>query len=227
MTIQTMITSTVLAAAILMSGCANKEMEEQQSGFLKSYEGLEEDKKYEGTLTRVMPGADFNKYQNIMVSPIQVLSGISEDAKTPHQKKLIQDMSNYLTEGYKEAFRTETAFNVVETAGPGTLKFEGAISAVEVHHDDLQWYQFIPISLAVTGVARATFVDGKARILGEGRLSDSQTGDVLMRVVSLQKGQPVTTDKDHLEFKDVQPGLDAWLGRLKTRIADLKAAQNK
>jgi len=227
MTIQTMITSTVLAAAILMSGCANKEMEEQQSGFLKSYEGLEEDKKFEGTLTRVTPGADFNKYQNIIVAPIQILSGISEDAKTPQQKKLIQDMSDYLTEGYKEAFRTDTAFNVVETKGPGTILFEGAISAVEVHHDDLEWYQLIPISLAVTGVARATFVDGKARILGEGRLSDSQTGEVLVRAVSLQKGQPVTTDKDHLEFKDVQPGLDAWLGRLKARIASFKAANNK
>ena len=228
MKLQTMITSTVLAAAVLMSGCANKEMvEKKHSGFLKSYEGLEEDKKYEGTLTRIMPGADISKYQNIIVSPIQIMSGLSEQEKTPQQKKLFQDISDYLTQGYKDALSKNTALNVVETEGPGTMKLEAAISAVEVHYDDLSWYQFIPISLAATGVARATFVDGNARILGEARLIDSQTGDILVRTVSLQKGEEVKTDKDHLTFEDVKPGLDAWLKRTNDRISELKKSTNK
>ena len=105
---------------------------------------------------------------------------------------------------------------------PKTLVFEGAVSAVEVHFDDMQWYQFTPITLGLTGIARATYVDGAVRILGEGRFYDGTTGKLLLSAMTLQKGQEVSTDADKLVFADVKPALDVWLKRTNKNLAKLR-----
>ena len=222
MKLQIVVISALVGAALLMSGCANKDLQEKNSGFLKSYEGLDEHEKYEGSMIRIMPGADFTQYENIMVSPVQIVSGIPENEQTPAQKKLFKEVSEYLTNGYKEEIKKNGVYNLVETEGPKTIKYEVGISAVEVHFDDMQWYQFSPISLGLTVAARSTYVDKAVRILGEGRLVDTETGKVLMRAMSLQKGEEVGTDADQLVFKDVKPALDAWLKRSTKNLADMR-----
>jgi len=204
----------LLGSLILMSACANRNMENKKSGFLKSYEGLESHDDFENTTIRIMPGTDFTKYENIYVSPVKILSGIPEKDQTSHQKQIYKEISEYLTVGYKNEIQKNGIFNLVEDKDtPKTMNFELAISAVEVHYDDIQWYQLTPITLGLTITARATYVDAAVRILAEARLTDSKTQEVLARAMDLQKGEEVGTDADELVFKDVKPALDAWLKR--------------
>ena len=215
-------------AVLIVSGCSNKSMQQKNSGFLKSYEGLEEaNKNFEGRHVRIMPGADFTKYENIYVAPVEIVSGIVEGEQTPSQKKLFQEISEYLIEGYKKEIKKSGLYTVVEDKNtPNTILFEGAISAVEVHFDDMSWYQFTPITMAVTAAARSSYVDAAVRILGEGRLVDNESGKVLVRMMSLQKGEEVKTKADELVFKDVKPALDVWLSHSKDDLAKMRKGVN-
>jgi len=212
----------IVSMALLLGGCANRGMEKQNSGFLKDYEELDEHPRFEGAMVRVMPGADFSRYQNIIVAPVQVISNIPESEITPAQSKLFGQISTYLTEGYIKNFKQNGSYNVVDVAGPNTMNFEVAISAVEVHFDDMKWYQFTPITLGITAVARATYVDKAVRILGEARITDTESGKVLIRAMSLQEGEEVGTDADQLVFADVKPALDVWLKRSTKRLTEMK-----
>lgn len=213
MKLQTIVMSAVLGITVFMSGCANKELEQKHSGFLKSYEGLDDDhEKFEGRMVRIMPGADFTKYENIYVAPVQIMSGITEGEQTPAQKKMYQQISEYLTKGYKDEVSKNKRYALVENKNmPKTILFETGISAVAVNYDDMEWYQYTPITLGLTVIARSTYTDKAVRILGEGRLVDAETNKVLMRAMSLQKGEEVGTEADELTFEDVKPALDAWL----------------
>lgn len=211
-----------VSLSLLVGGCANRGLENQNSGFLQDYEGLDSNPQFEGAMVQVMPGADFSQYQNIIVAPVQILSNIPESEITPAQQKLFGQISAYLTEGYIQNFSQNGTYNVVNVAGPNTMNFEAAISAVEVHFDDMQWYQFTPVSLGLTVAARSTFVDQAVRILGEARLSDSESGKVLLRAMSLQEGEEVSTEANQLLFSDVKPALDVWLKRSTKRLAEMK-----
>ena len=86
----------------------------------------------------------------------------------------------------------------------------------------MQWYQFSPITLGLTALARATYIDAAVRILGEGRFVDAKTGKVLLRTMTLQKAEEVGTDADKLIFKDVKPALDVWLKSTDKNIIKLR-----
>jgi len=212
----------LFSMALIIGGCANRGMKNQHSGFLQDYEGLDDNPQFEGAMVRVMPGADFSKYENIIVAPVKVISNIPEADITPAQQKLFDQIAQYLTEGYVKNFRHNGTYNVVDVAGPDTMKFEVAISAVEVHFDDMQWYQFTPVTLGLTVAARTTYVDQSVRILGEARITDSESGKVLIRGMSLQEGEEVGTKADQLVFDDVKPALDTWLKRSNKTLVKMK-----
>ena len=222
--IKSIISASAIALALLFSGCANRDLQGTHSGFLTKYDNLEENDKLEGdTRVFITPGSDFTKYENIYVAPVQIISAIPESEWTPEQKILFEKISTYLTTGYKDALRDGTGYRLTEDKkSPKTIVFEGAISAVAVNHDDMEWYQFTPITLGLTVAARVTYVNGAVRILGEGRMTDASTGKVLLRAMTLQKGKEVKTAADRLVFNDVKPALDAWLKRTNKNLLKLR-----
>ena len=223
MKLHTLLAAAIISAAIMFTGCANRNMQAKNSGFLNNYDGLEENDKLEGTRVKIEPGADFTKYENIYIEPVKIISAIPEKEWTPEQKILFEKISEYLTNGYKTALKNGTGYRLVDKKDtPKTVIFEAAISAVEVHFDDMQWYQFTPVTLGLTAVARATYVDGAVRILGEGNFYDAKTGKLLLSGMSLQKGEEVSTDADKLVFADLKPALDVWLKRTNKNIEKLR-----
>lgn len=215
---------TLIGAILLTTACSNRDMQANNSGFLKDYDKLEENDKLEGTKVQIMPGADFSKYKNIYIAPVQIITQIPKKDWTPAQTKLFDEMSKYLTKGYQAAIvNAKVSYTLVEDKNtPDTLIFETAISAVEVHFDDMEWYQFTPITLGVTAIARATYVDAAVRILGESKLTDASTGKILARFIRLQKAKEVGTESDQLIFDDVKPALDAWIEKASQNVSKFK-----
>lgn len=216
--------SLAMTSILVFSGCANKAMKDEaaKSGFLGNYSDLKEDKKYPGAAAWVSPNADFKKYNSIVVMPVQVNHGIGEKELTPVQKQLFQEMSDYLTRGLVQQIQASGRFEVVSVASPSTMQLEVRVGAVSVNHDDMKFYQFIPVALVATGIARVTNISkASVRILGEGRLSDSGTNEALIRSMGLQKGQEISSSGQELVFADVKPALDHFLNNSAKRLVEI------
>lgn len=213
-----------LGSLLLLSGCADRAMKRkvEKSNFLGSYDDLKEDKKYKGTMIWIAPDADFKKFDSVLIVPIEINHGLTNEQKTPARMKLLEEVSTYLTEGYKREISEKTNLKIVDVAGPTTMKLASSISAVAVSHDDLKFYQFIPIALVATEIARATTSHPAVRIMGESKILDSQSNKVLLRGMSMQKGKEIKSDGKQLTFEDLKPGLDLWLSRAGERITDLQ-----
>jgi hypothetical protein len=208
---------------LLLSGCANKEMvnSAEKSGFLGSYSDLKEDKKYEGSMSWKAPDADFKKYNSVMIAPVLIQHNIAPADVTADQTALYQQMSQYLTQGAKEAVANSSNYKLVDAPSPTTMKLELALSAVAVTSDDLKAYQFVPVALVLTGVKRAIDSGAAVRALGQAKLVDSESGKPLYRIMSLKKGSDIKTSGVKVTFADVKPALDAWIKGFNDHLAAL------
>lgn len=215
MNFNNLIISAIIGVAFLMSGCAGKKLYTKNSGFFKDYEQLNKQIEPKSSKVQSKDSADLSFYKNIIVAPVKVISSIAKEQQTESQKKLYKDISEYLTTKCKEELGNSSKYILVENPSKNTLILESAISAVEVHFDDPQWYQFSSIAIGLTAVSFGVYVDEDVRILGEKRLVDSQTGDVLERSMNIQEDVKITLTGYELEFTNIKPALDSWLKQLK------------
>lgn len=219
---------TLMGIVFLTTGCSSRDVQAKNSGFLRSYDGFEEHDKLEGTRVRIMTDSDFSVYENIYIEPTIIITKIPKKDWTEEQIILFKKMTEYLNNGYKESIKKGTTYRLVEDKDtPNTLVFESAISAVEVHFDDMQWYQFTPIELGMTAIARAAYLDGAVRILGEAKFIDGKTGTILLSAMRLQKEQEVGTDANKLVFSDVKPALDTWIKVSESNLVKLRKEIHK
>lgn len=211
-----------LILALSITGCANKSMENAESGFLNTYDDISPHDQFTGTRVAITPGIDFTQYDNIYIAPVKVLSPIPEDERTVEQQKLFAEISAYLTAGYKESIQTTTRYTLVDSPNkPRTVVYEGAISAVEVHYEDMGPMDIMPMMFIVTALSR-TAQDASVRVLGEGRLLDAETDAVLIRTIRLSKGRKVQKKAAELVFDDVKPALDDWLRDTTSNLVKLR-----
>lgn len=214
--------SAIFAVVLVISGCANKDMQTRESGFLKNYDKLEKQENMSKVKAYISPTTDFSKYKNIYIKPVKIITGIPKDEQTYKQKLMFMKMQNYLTKNYKKIIKDGTNFNIVDIKNtPDTVVFEAAISAVEVHADDLSGMDFMPMMLIVKMIGRPAS-DENIRILSESKLSDASNNDTLVQMLALHKGKKVKVDADELEFKDVQPTLYDLMINNKNNIVRLR-----
>ncbi len=200
----TLLTSFILFVMIFMAGCSSRHIQPKNSGFFQNYKDLVTAKKI-----------DIYKYNEVIVSPVIVISAIPVEKQTESQKKLYKEISEYVTEEYKKIFNSTSMYKLVEKESGHTLKLESAISAVEVHFDDEKWDNNTPIALGVDVVSFNSYVDESVRILGESRFVDAWSGEVLGRTIDIQKDNIISLKGDNLEFSDVKEALDSWLEAFK------------
>lgn len=108
---------------------------------------------------------------------------------------------------------------LAETKSSNTLKLESAISTVEVHFDDDKWNQFSPISMDITVTSYNSYADENVRILGEKRIVDSVTQEVLFESMDIIKDEKISLNGDTLEFQNIKPALDRWIEHIKNYFA--------
>lgn len=217
--LQTVLTSIILSVAFLMSGCANKKLYTKNSGFFINYEELNKQVKPKVSEVQSKHAIALSTYKNIIIAPVKVISSIPKEQQTESQKELYKDISEYLTSKYKIELANSFKYALVEKPAKDTLVLETAISAVEVHFNDASWYQFSSIPMGLTVVSYNIYMDKDVRILGEKRLVDSQTGDVLNRSMNIIRDIIIRVDSDNLEFKNIRHALDGWIEQLKKDFA--------
>jgi len=210
MKLQTLLLWAIFSLIFLVSGCASKNMQAQNTGFFEDYEQFDK---------QTAVKADLSKYKKIIVVPIEVMSAIAEDKQTEKQKKLYKEISEYLLAEYKKEIKNSARFVLTETSSPNTIMLETGISTVEVHFDDASWNQITPIQMGLNVVSFNAYMDGDVRILGEKRLVDAETKEVISRSMNIQKNNEITISGETIEFKDVKPALDSWLAQVKEELS--------
>ena len=208
MKLQTVLTALVVGLAVLTSGCGSKQVGAAvNTGFFEDYMIIESDSK-----------ASSKKYTKIQVAPIQVVPAIELQMQTPSQKKMYKDIAAYLNKEYKKIITASNKYTITDEKAKDTLVLESAISAVEVHFHDKDWNQLSPIAMGLDVVSFNAYMYEFVRLLGEMRLVDAQTGEVVTRNLTILKDEKIFITGDDLELKNVKAGLDAWLVQVKINL---------
>jgi hypothetical protein len=204
---------TLLGLALLMSGCAGKRVDVKNSGFFKDYDELHSSDNY--SAQKSLKEFDMSKYKTILIAPVLVIPAISIEQQTPSQKKLYKEISDYLSDGYKREIQSSKRYKLVETKGADTLILETAVSTVEVHFEDEKWNQFSPIAMDITVTSYNSYIDENVRVLGEKRIVDAATGEILAESMNIVKDEKIILNSDALEFREIKPALDSWIAHIR------------
>ncbi|WP_295023343.1 DUF3313 family protein [Sulfurimonas sp.] len=188
----------------------------KNSGFFKDYKSFEKlvdfNKKSDH---EIVLKKSAKEYKNVIVSAVQVISTIEPEQQTALQKKLYKEIGDYLNAEYKKSIQNSGKYRLVEKSDEDTLVLESAISVVEVHPDDEKWSQFSPVSLGLSVVSANVYMDGDVRLLGEKRLVDAQTKEVISQSMSVIKDIKIIPKGDELELEDLKPALNEWIMHIK------------
>ena len=202
MKLNKVIISSIFVLSLLFSACGSRHVQAKNSGFFKDYSevNIKEDK---------------SLYKNIILEPVIVISSITKDKQTDTQVKLYKKISAYLTLKLKNRIKENSRYKLVDNKAKDTLILQSAISTVEVHFEDKNWDNNTPVTLGLSAMSFSIYMDEAVRILGEGRLVDSMTGEVISRSMNISKDDIVSVNGDSLVFSDLKPALDTWLKAIK------------
>lgn len=199
----------ITGIVLIMNGCSSKTMQATNSGFFDDYKQFENVE---------IQKPNLKKYTKIIVMPVEVISVNLEESRTPKQQELYDDISLYLYTSYKKDLQESGSYELVDKKSSNTLILQTAISTVEVHTEDKNWNQLSPISLDLNVVSYNAYMDEDVRVLGEVKLIDAQSGDVIFRGLNIQKNDKILISGEYLTIEDIKNGLDSWLEQIRNDL---------
>ena len=196
----------LIGGMFFMTGCSTKTMQATNTGFFDDY--TEFDK------TQVSK-PELKKYKKIIITPVEIISVNLEEKRTPRQKELYADVANYVNTSYKKDIQAGGNYEIVDEKSSNTLILQTAISAVEVHFEDKDWNQFSPIPLDINVVSYSAYKDKDVRILGEVKLIDASSGEIIFKGLNIQENEKIIVAGRHIELEDLIGGLNSWLAQIR------------
>jgi hypothetical protein len=198
----------------LLAGYGSAGAEEQQySGFLSDYSGLEKTKDPLGEplLRMVSPRFTPANYHALIIEPVQLYPEPQPTERV--SQSTIDEIAQYLNSELKSQLAREV--QITDTAGPGVARLRFAITAVGTKTEGLKPYQYLPFALVLTTASRA--VSGtpeEATLYMESEVTDSVNGERLMVGVRHGTGEEL---KEKVEGETVvtldtlKPLIDKWV----------------
>ena len=200
----------MFAAVASFAAVADDKME--QSGYLGDasiYAKLEkvelgDDEK--GTAKRwIGPNLNASNFESVLVDEVTLYP---EPEPGPQvSAETLGQISDYLTQRLRE--KVAAKVKTTDTAGPGVLKIEAAVTGVAVKTEGMKAYEVVPVA-AIFGAAKAATGtrDRNVKVFIEVRMSDSQSGELVGAVVRQLVGKDLKGKKDQLELEDVKGSLE-------------------
>lgn len=197
-----------LAGMLALTGCASKVAEPTQySGFLKDYSNLKETTSASGKpeLRWIDPNYNPNNYDNVVFNPI-VYYPVPKP-NTQVGQKALDDIRNYTNAELKKAISEKKP--LATTAGPRSLIFRGAITAVNSSKEGLQFYEVIPVAMIVAGTQAATgHRTMDTDLFFEGEVIDAKTGKPVIKVVRKGEGKTLANENTPLTVDALKQVID-------------------
>ena len=214
---------------LVVAGCATTEQvpDVRMSGFLGSYSQLHRGKPGQAEFTYRNPNVDLNKYQRVMLDPVQLWAA---DNKNSALSKLSREdqqlLVNYLYVALRDALQKD--YIIVNEPGPDVMRVRCAITEARADRPVMDLLSTAtPAGLGISYAKR--LVVGTHSAVGvvsvEGELLDSLTGERLAAVVDRRAGTKSLLGKP-TRWGDVQDAFNFWARRMQTNLALLRAHQD-
>lgn len=205
----------VAAAALLFAGCASEAPKSGEfSGFLGNYSDLKPvpEGSNMGTLSRwASPKLTPSNYKAVMIPDVQYYPRSEPSAHV--SQATLDGIRNYTTEALRRSAGEKT--RVVSAPGKGVAKVQIAITGIASEKAGLAAYQYVPVAFVVTMASRGvTGTPEDAKLVVEGLVTDSVSGEILGKVVRVGTGKELARaaggGEREVKVDDVKPLLDAW-----------------
>ncbi len=195
-----------------LTGCAIKQMELTESGFLSGYSGLEDYEELEGM--RIYKNPDVNiveRYSKILVAPVEFkLDPTVKEHKMDFEDEL--KLSNYFHETLIEGLIIN--YDIADEPGEDVLLLRIAITDILPNkvYLNLHW----ATTLIGGGIGGASL---------EAELIDSLTGERMFSFIDARKGKKLNYTKGLTKWGHTQEVLGMWAKHIVKNLDDLKTEQ--
>ena len=198
------------AALAALCGCtAITPVQQQYSGFLGDYNGLQPVQVADGSkaMRWVNPELKKGKYKKIIVP--QVAFFPAPRASSQVSLETLTQISLQMTQQLRAELGKQ--FTVTDKPGPDTANFQIAITGVDTPTEGLKPYEIIPIALVFASASTATGArDHVSVVYVEGIATDALTGEELAKGVRQGVGLSLENDQEKLSIQKLKPLIDGW-----------------
>jgi hypothetical protein len=195
------------------------------SGFLGDYSGFEESPKVSGAWRYIKPGAklaDLEKYNKIMLEPIQVwvhgearFKGVDPDQ--------LDAMTDYFHNAVIKAMAPD--YPIVGNPGDDVLRVSMAITGIIPVKPKRSPLGYVPIAFVLSTAKEAVdSAGGKEAVELEASMEaaffDSTSGERMFAFVDSHRGDDMMVEKEqaHLDWEGTKAALDFWAAELRKRF---------
>ena len=168
------------------------------------------------SLRYINPAAQWTNYSKVMIEPVGFYGGDTTSISAEDQQKLVDYFNAQLQ------MQLEKKFEVVQEKGPGVMKIQVAMTDASAATPGLRSVSMIVPQARALGslkyLATGTypFVGGAQ---AEGKITDSQTGEVLAEAVDRRLGGGAFKTGFQWKWGDAEHAIDHWCDMLTEKLA--------
>ncbi|RJG10554.1 DUF3313 domain-containing protein [Pseudomonas cavernicola] len=207
----------VVLSSLLLGGCVSKVTEkEQYSGFLPSYDGLQEVTTVSGqkAMRWVAPGFTPGAYSTVVFNQLELYPAPKPNERVNLQT--LQDLQAFTSASAKSVLAQK--YQVVPTlqaapAGSRTLIMHAAITGVTASNEGMKWYEVVPVA-AVVGAASAAsgHRDQNTELYIEADFIDAASGLPVAKVVRKVFGKTLENESQEITADDFKAAINGLTG---------------
>lgn len=202
----------IALSCVFQVGCVSKvAQQEQYSGFLGNYQGLEEQTtpSEQKVLRWVSPGFDPRAYSTVVFRQMELYPAPQPTARV--SLKTLQDLQLMASNSVKTAFAQR--YSIVPYAqlvptDSRALILQAAITHVSANNEGMHWYEAVPIGAIVGATQAATgHRDQTAEMYIEANLIDAKTGMPVAKIVRKVFGETIKNAEQPIVANDFKIAL--------------------
>jgi hypothetical protein len=207
-----LIAATMILSMLVLACAATKgarDVRRAQAGFLDDYSILEENPGPGPRLRYLREGADWKRYDKMLLDPVQFWK--APDVKSNQSEAEKQALVNYFHSTFYESM--SQYFEMVSVPQPNTMRMSIAFTRLGNRNVTLDTVSTYVPQMRLMSEIKTVFT-GKPAFVGEaafeGKLTDAYTGELLGAAVDKRVGGKTIKGLD--SWADVKKAIDYWIG---------------
>lgn len=202
----------IALSSLLLASCVSNVTEQSQySGFLPSYDGLQEVTTPSGqkAMRWMAPGFTPSAYNTVVFNQLEMYPAPKPNERVNLQT--LQSLQEFASSSVKSTLAQR--YKVVPTlqaapAGARTLIMRAAITGVSASTEGMHWYEVVPIAAVVGGVSAATgHRDQNTELYVEAYFVDATSGLPVMKVVRKVFGKTLENNSKAITANDFKAAI--------------------
>lgn len=202
----------IALSSLLLASCVSNVTEQSQySGFLPSYDGLQEVTTPSGqkAMRWMAPGFTPSAYNTVVFNQLEMYPAPKPNERVNLQT--LQSLQEFASSSVKSTLAQR--YKVVPTlqaapAGARTLIMRAAITGVSASTEGMHWYEVVPIAAVVGGVSAATgHRDQNTELYVEAYFVDATSGLPVMKVVRKVFGKTLENNSQAITANDFKAAI--------------------